>query len=32
MGFLGYQDLKERGKVYGIDLHNNLSFGFYYNF
>lgn len=32
MGFLGYQDLKEKGKVYGIDLHNNLSFGFYYNF
>lgn len=32
MGFLGYRDLQEAGKVYGLDLHNNLSFGFYYNF
>ncbi len=33
VGFLGYQDLKEAGKTYGVNLDGrNITFGFYYNF
>lgn len=32
IGFLGYRDLADAGKVYGINITNNLAFGFYYNF
>ncbi|MDE6582064.1 MAG: hypothetical protein K2K47_06030, partial [Duncaniella sp.] len=32
IGFLGYRDLADAGKVYGINIDNNLKFGFYYNF
>ena len=33
IGFLGYKDLKEAGKTYGVNLDgNDITFGFYYNF
>ncbi len=33
IGFLGYKDLGETGgKVYGLNISNALTFGFYYNF
>lgn len=36
LGFVGYRDGvkwgEDSGKVFGVDLHNSLSFGFYYNF
>ncbi|MBD5201776.1 MAG: porin family protein [Bacteroides sp.] len=32
VGFLGYRDLADAGKVYGINIDNNITFGFYYNF
>lgn len=31
IGFLGYRDMKTYKEI-GVDIHNNLSFGFYYNF